>query len=223
VSSRVLIPAPQRCCATSKRTGGPCQRWAKPGGVVCSAHGARAPQVADRADLRSTLAYLLAVDPRPPWQVVADHCATIDALAREAKLAARSGATLTGEQVQSLVDLSRAAVQAAKLASDLQVGEQSLALQREQIHRDAGAAVVSAIDVVLTELVDLAPSEHRDGWRDWSHRAAAAVFRSGPIPERPVFRRAIAASEAVEAVDAELVPVRTRVPTLGRQRPILAL
>jgi hypothetical protein len=48
-------PATERCSAKSKRSGEPCKRWVK-GGGVCAIHGGRAPQVAARREQRILLA-----------------------------------------------------------------------------------------------------------------------------------------------------------------------
>jgi len=41
-----------KCSARSSQHGGPCKRWASHGTNVCTSHGARAPQVAFKAEER---------------------------------------------------------------------------------------------------------------------------------------------------------------------------
>jgi hypothetical protein len=50
-----MHPATEKCSATSKRSGQPCQRLVK-GGGPCPMHGGRAPQVAARREQRILLA-----------------------------------------------------------------------------------------------------------------------------------------------------------------------
>lgn len=42
----------RRCKARSSQTGEPCKRWALRGATVCTSHGAKAPQVAFKAEER---------------------------------------------------------------------------------------------------------------------------------------------------------------------------
>jgi hypothetical protein len=220
MARRHPIPPPLRCAARSKRSGQPCRLWAIPGAAVCYAHGGASPQAQRTAALRTTLATLLALDPRPAWTVVQDHLHTLDSLAREARIAAMSGETITPESLSALVDLSRSALQAAKLCADLDVAERQADVREAELHRDAARLVISAIDTILAAVLDEVPHDRRQPWRDWSHTAAAAVLRSVPvIPEPPRFPAAIGRSAVVDAVLVEPYPDGAAEPSAADSGP----
>jgi hypothetical protein len=52
LTEQVLARIPRPKCRATNRAGNPCGRYAIPGGMVCSTHGGKAPQVRDKARIR---------------------------------------------------------------------------------------------------------------------------------------------------------------------------
>jgi hypothetical protein len=52
LTEQVLARIPRPKCRATNRAGNPCGRYAIPGGMVCSTHGGKAPQVRDKARMR---------------------------------------------------------------------------------------------------------------------------------------------------------------------------
>ena len=52
LTEQVLARIPRPKCRATNRRGEPCGRYAIVGGMVCTTHGGRAPQVRDKARLR---------------------------------------------------------------------------------------------------------------------------------------------------------------------------
>jgi hypothetical protein len=108
------IPA-MRCTARAKTHDGICRNWAIPGTTVCRWHGANR-QTRQAADRRSTLAQLLAADPRPVWQVVLDAVHRLDCLARDHQVKVLAGETVSVEALDRLVELSKVSHHLAQTA-----------------------------------------------------------------------------------------------------------
>ncbi len=119
-----------RCTATAKSTGERCKKWAVVGTTVCNMHGVTGA-TSRKAEERVTLAQLLERDPRHPWQVVLDMTHTLDAITQDYRVEVLAGETLTVDQLDRLIQLSRTTHHLATTAISTKAHEQvSLAFTR---------------------------------------------------------------------------------------------
>jgi hypothetical protein len=135
---------PIRCTARSKRTHQPCRNWAIPGAFVCRWHGLNG-QAMRKANERNTLAQLLSTDPRHPWELVLDACHLIDCVSRDYRAEVLTGETLSIEQLDRLVELSKATHHLATTAISTRAHEHIAEKYTDQGNRLAS---------LITEVVD---------------------------------------------------------------------
>jgi hypothetical protein len=109
-------PPPVKCSAKARSTGQPCQRWATPGRVRCTNHGAYAgphagrPAAEERAAATLTLAQMMAGNEgRPVWEVILDSIRTVDTLAAHAAQEVAAGRVTTPEGIERVASLARSA------------------------------------------------------------------------------------------------------------------
>lgn len=159
---------PIKCTARSRRTKATCRKWAIPGTVVCKLHGGGAPQVREKAAVRSTLAELIQRDPRHPWQVVLDATHIGDSLMKECEEPLRRGQSLTAEQVDRLVESTRLAHHLAKTALDTRAHEM-LAERTERDTKLEGEIVGEVVGRSLDALARSAslPVQYVEPIRRW--------------------------------------------------------
>ncbi|MCS7477499.1 hypothetical protein ACFFQW_35955 [Umezawaea endophytica] len=131
----------------------------------------------DKAMMRLGLAELMKSDPRPVWEVVLDHVHALDAIAREARVDLREGEDVSAEQLDRIVDSSKAALTAAKLAIDTRSYEMMAEQTRRNVELE-GKVVAEAIGRVLDVLLnDLRGGVHYlQGTRTWAFESAHAVL-----------------------------------------------
>ena len=130
---------PARKCKGKTRRGLPCKRWASVGGVVCTTHGGRAPQVAAKAAERRTLAQAMAQNPpRHPLEVLSTALHTVDTLALELITRVAEGEPVTAEMANAVLDAARSQASMAKLVLDSSVGDSWSGLE---VERRFGAVV----------------------------------------------------------------------------------
>jgi hypothetical protein len=203
---RARAIAPMKCVAESRRTGDRCGNWARPGGSVCRMHFGNAPHIKEKALQRLTLAEIMRADPRPLTESVLDHVHTLDAIARDARLATIEEGGFTAASVQRAVDTATAALRADKLAMDIGVTK----LVLEKAERDAalsGEFVASTLVTIKDKLVEfLAPLpdsrtspqaysralQFREAFGRWMLEAAHAAITEREIPDPPAPSLAVA-------------------------------
>lgn len=168
---------PVKCAAHGRKTKKPCGKYAVPGAVVCELHGGKAPHVREKALTRLHLAELMRSDARPVWEVVLDHVHSLDAVAREARLALREGEPVEADQLDRIVESAKAALTAAKLAIDTRSYEMLAQQHDRQLELD-GQLVADVLATVLDALVDglRLPVTHVNPLRDWVFEAAGAAL-----------------------------------------------
>lgn len=147
---------PVKCIAHSQVTGKRCGQWAIPGTTVCRWHGGRAGQTQRAAYLRTTLAELLAADPRDPRVALLDAVHAADAIFREDRVRIEAGDTLTAEELDRFTqNLTRLAA-LAKTAIDGRFVDQ-ITRDLEQQGVLLGGILSKALDQALG-LLDLDPA-----------------------------------------------------------------
>src|SRR5690606_32310386 len=150
----MAIP-PVRCSRKATSTGEQCKRYARPGTSVCSKHGARRDDIADKAQQTVTLATLLASDPRPVFEVLQDAIHTLDSVHRKSKMDAlkqdSERGSIDAETVTELVNASRGAA-AVSLAATRTAAWQAIAQSHERrVHLEAGA-IAAVLESALAGL-----------------------------------------------------------------------
>lgn len=127
-----IIP-PRKCSGTSQTTGGPCDKYAVVGAVVCYKHGAAAPQVKAAAEERVSLAEALASgDRRPPWVVMEDTLHIADVLMQQVLLDVREKGTASPQVLDKLVSAIERANRLSKTVLDAGVAERRTRLAEAQ-------------------------------------------------------------------------------------------
>jgi hypothetical protein len=182
---RQNVPAPLQCAATSKRSGERCKRFVRPGCVTCRFHGSARRDALTTGDARTTLQWLLIGEARPVWEVLAEHVATLDAFAREARVQVTSGEPVSPADLARVVDLAQRAITASKVALDAGVAERLAEVREGKTAREAGRVIVAALDAVIGPLLDAVPAARRGELAAWSNLAAAAALQGGPVPAAP--------------------------------------
>lgn len=219
---------PVKCTAHGRKTKKPCGKYAVPGAVVCELHGGKAPRVKEKALTRLHLAELMRSDPRPVWEVVLDHVHSLDAVAREARLALREGESVMPDQLDRIVESAKAALTAAKLAIDTRSYEMLAQQHDRQLELD-GQLVADALAVVLDALVDglRLPVTRVKPLRSWAFEAAAAALSSldgsdpaatVPVPPPPVHDLTIATVEPASSSTARTSSTSDYASDVERQR-----
>src|SRR5690606_6487016 len=137
-----------------------CKRYAVPGLTTCSWHGAATMSAQDKATQITTLATLLASDPRPVFEVLQDAIHTLDAVHRKSKVDAlkqdSERGSIDAETVTELVNASRGAA-AVSLAATRTAAWQAIAQSHERrVHIEAKhiAAVLEASTAGLFEWIN---------------------------------------------------------------------
>ena len=186
---RELIP-PQLCSATSKQTGGPCQRYAIPGASVCKHHGGAAPQTRALADRKVALSLALAEGGpgKSAPAVLVDALAVLDRIAQDAK----HGLIQDPGNPALAAELAGAYRDAASLAKALvDLGISGPGVEREHANALTFVLQVAAADLGLTL------SDARVG------RAMGAAFREldalGPVTDE----RAAAVERVVSRLERD--------------------
>lgn len=136
-SSRMALP-PQKCSARVKHPRSEehqrCGRYAVPGLTVCKKHGAGTKAAQNKANAVTTLATLLADDPRPWHEALQDHINTLDAVARQSKVDALKEHEETGSiSTETLSELLNRAQTATTV---INASERTGILQRAQAARE---------------------------------------------------------------------------------------
>jgi hypothetical protein len=160
VQARMAVMPPVKCAGTTRK-GNPCSQWASPGGTTCRYHGAFAPQVKRKADLRLTLAHFLSSDPRDPRDVLLDAVHSFDAVMQHAKLKVAEGETLTVDELDRFIQSVQRAGALSKVAID--AGLVDVLTQQARIDLQTNAkiiaeAVVAAVDAIFEALPELDPA-----------------------------------------------------------------
>jgi hypothetical protein len=102
ITDAVLAKIPRPKCRATNRQGNPCGRYAIPGGMVCTTHGGRAPQVRDKARIR-----LISMI-EPALNVLSDVMADKDAAAADKLRAANSVLDRAGYARVAVLDIDAA-------------------------------------------------------------------------------------------------------------------
>lgn len=137
------------CTAKAKQTGQRCRRRPSPGAPVCTVHGGRAPQVQRKAAARLALAEALAKgDRRPSWEVLADAAHSLDVVARQLRDEIVAGRRVNARTVDQFIEATERQAKLAKVVLDANIDERR-ARVHEQIHREAGDALVATLGMVL--------------------------------------------------------------------------
>lgn len=151
----MAIP-PVRCSRKATSTGKQCKRYARPGTSVCSKHGARRDDIADKAQQTVTLATLLASDPRPVFEVLQDAIHTLDSVHRKTKVDAlkqdQEKGSIDADTVTELVNSSRGAA-AVSLAATRTAAWQAIAQSHERrVHLEA-RLLARLVEYTVTPLI----------------------------------------------------------------------
>lgn len=137
------------CTAKAKQTGNRCRRRPSPGATVCVVHGGRAPQVRRKAAARLALAEALAKgDRRPSWEVLADAAHSLDVVARQLREQIVAGGRVDARTVDQFIEATERQARLAKVVLDANIDERRTRVH-EQIHREAGDALVATLGMVL--------------------------------------------------------------------------
>lgn len=178
---RIRDIPPTHCTARSKQSGLQCKRYAIPGGLVCPAHGGKAPQVAHKAALRSLASYLES-DPRSALEVITEAVAIGDAAVREARQAIldaeAAGEPITPEMIDRALSLATRSAALGKVKADARIDER-IVDRAERLDEHVADVIYETISSVVAKLIDsLAPlgldPTARAGLAAWSRRSATA-------------------------------------------------
>src|SRR5690606_32372214 len=153
------------------------------GTSVCSKHGARRDDIADKAQQTVTLATLLASDPRPVFEVLQDAIHTLDSVHRKSKMDAlkqdSERGSIDAETVTELVNASRGAA-AVSLAATRTAAWQAIAQSHERrVHIEAKhiAAVLEAPTAGLFEWINRVGEDANTGMTYEGKRSSALGLR----------------------------------------------
>ena len=102
ITEGVLARIPRPKCRATNRQGNPCGRYAIPGGMVCTTHGGKAPQVRDKARIR-----LISMI-EPALNVLSDVMADKDAAHADKLRAANSVLDRAGYARVAVLDIDAA-------------------------------------------------------------------------------------------------------------------
>lgn len=171
-----------QCRALSKRSGQRCKRWCAPGHLTCKLHGGGSPQAARSAQVRATVAEVMAANPRRSVrEIVADslHIADLVMTDEIAKL----GEGMTPELAESVMQAAGRASALARAAADMGIDVDS----GEALAEQHGARIAEALRVVVAELVSAAGGTGTDhlAAREWVGRAVPAALRGQEVPGAP--------------------------------------
>lgn len=151
----MAIP-PVRCSRKATSTGKQCKRYARPGTSVCSKHGARRDDIADKAQQTVTLATLLASDPRPVFEVLQDAIHTLDSVHRQTKVDAlkqdQEKGSIDADTVTELVNSARG-VSTVTLAATRTAAWQAIASSHERRINLEARLLARLVEYTVTPLI----------------------------------------------------------------------
>lgn len=151
----MAIP-PVRCSRKATSTGKQCKRYARPGTSVCSKHGARRDDIADKAQQTVTLATLLASDPRPVFEVLQDAIHTLDSVHRKSKVDAlkqnQEKGSIDADTVTELVNSARG-VSTVTLAATRTAAWQAIAQSHERRINLEARLLARLVEYTVTPLI----------------------------------------------------------------------
>ena len=151
---------------------------------MCYMHFGNAPQIIRKADERVTLAQLLQSDPRPLPVVMAGAVHNVDAAMRDARLRLLEGETVSVDQLDRVLELSRLAHHLSRTMVETGIFAKVAEQQRVQV-----AELGVFISEVLLGVLNALPLTRE--WREYLlnvadyHLVTIAQQRGANVMERP--------------------------------------
>jgi len=171
-----------QCRAVSKRSGQRCKRFCAPGHLTCKLHGGGSPQAQRSAQVRATVAEVMAANPRRSVrEIVADSLHVADLVLGDE--IAKLGEGMTPALAESVMQAAGRASALARAAADMGIDVDS----GEALAEAQGTRIAEALQAVAAELVTAAGGTGVDHMavREWIRRAVPAALRGEPVPECP--------------------------------------